>query len=358
MRAHLKTLQAQVLPAAVSLDFCHLLDLERSEHDAGAVQAALDEVKSASQVVCSDPRPADAEYAVDGPTHRWSEATFDHLAKNKQRLFDYALAEGYDYFWLIDTDLLLDPMTLASLYAVDEEIVSAVFWTQWAEGGRNLPDPNVWLKNPYGLDGMGLTEGEFLDKLSRRRLLQVKGGGACCLFSREAMEKASYYPRLEGLPQEGMWQGEDRTLALRAERAHVLQWADGWPDIFHAYHPKMREEAVLQAATEMLLRERKTEAAYGDLVNLMIMPLDEPRLRGQDFAVRGRLGGLHMVPELEQAVVDMKVGEERIVEVTFPMTWPIPDLRHRKRILQVQLVDVKEYSFAPVLADHMFGGLE
>ena len=163
-----------------------------------------------------------------------------------------------------------------------------------------------------------------------------------------------YFPRLRGLPQEGMWQGEDRTFAILAQQNHQAQFADPWPDIFHAYHPDQRSDEVLQNVFCTLTAPSQKYTKHSDAVNFTLEALEEPKLKDRIFTIRGRLGGLEIAPNLEQLLLNLKVGEQVIDEIQFPFWWP--EMAGQKRIVRVNLVDAKPFAFAPVLDEATLGG--
>lgn len=285
-------------------------------------------------------RPASATYSVDDVTHRWQVATFDHVARCKQLLIDWALSEAFDYIFFVDSDLLLEPTTLLSLYACDVDVVSGVFWTQWTPA--DPPLPQTWLTHPYGLDGLGMAAHEYLDALSRHELVRVAGGGACMLVKTGILDRVRYHPRLD-LPPEGMWQGEDRTWAILMQQNHLRQYADGWPRIHHAYHPAQRTAEALDAAWADLAAPTQQYPKAGDWVNIRLTPLQDPGLEASVLPTvrnaRGRLVGLPLAPELEEALTDMMPGDRRIIDVTFPPGHPIyPPCT---RAIMMELIDVR-----------------
>jgi len=70
--------------------------------------------------------------------------------------------------------------------------------------------------------------------------------------------------------------------------------------------------------------------------------------------VRGRLGTIAMLPELEAAILGLTRGQEVIVPVHLPIHYPMPYLRGRRRLVRVQLVDCKKNCAAPVLEDDLY----
>ncbi len=309
-----------------------------------------------AQILPSDPRSDEAIYQIGAKTHHWNTETFDHLAKQKQKLLDYTVENGIDFAFLIDSDLILDQKTFLSALHTRKALISSVFWTQWQAGDPRSLGPQVWLRNPYGQEGLGMTQGEFWKRLVDRKVTRIFGGGACHLIHKNALEKGiRYFPRLPGLPNEGMWQGEDRTFAILAQQRHEPQFADPWPDIFHAYHQDQRTDEVLQNAVQALSQRSQKYVSYGDRINFAVESLENDALKDKYFPVRGRMGGLEMVPNLEALLLELAVGESAIHEIAFPFWWP--EGQGLKRVVRVTLVDAKPYGFPPVLADYALGDI-
>lgn len=270
-----------------------------------------------------------AEYGVGEFTHGWNIAAFHRLAAEKQRLLALAVAERYDYVWLVDSDLLCAPSTLQSLLDAQAPIVSAVFWTRWTPTERPLPQ--VWVQHPYGFDGAGYSEAEFLGKLRDRQRVRVRGLGACTLVSVDALRAGcGFWPLLGDLPSDGMWQGEDRHFCVRAERLHVPMHADAWPEVWHCYRPSDRVQLADQV--ERLRAWSKETPEFGDWVSLAIEPLEEPALVGHVQHVRGRLGALPLAGVIENALVGMQVRDSQFLRVPF---------EDRERLVRVRLLDVR-----------------
>jgi len=296
-----------------------------------------------ARVAAASPKPADALYEVSEETHAWNLSTFAWLAAEKQRLLDLAVEEDYDAIFFVDSDLVLGPETLSSLLATEREIVSAVFWTSWQREAP--PQPQVWLTHPYGFKGRSgnllLEPHEFLRRLSHRELLEVGGLGACTLIRTSVLDRVRYAPLLDGLPSGGMWQGEDRSFCIRAARHHIPLWACAWSDIHHAYRPsdvRSYEECLAGWQT------RKERAEWGDEVSVVLEPLEEPELAKRDWRLhlRGRVGALKLLPDVEKAILETSAGEERIIRVEFPTWWSLEHLRGTTKAVMLRVLDVKE----------------
>ncbi len=361
LAAFLRSMAAQrtALGADVAYDLAFVDDNEDAE--------SSELLRSSGAVVLPpEERAADALYAIGSDSHHWNERAFEHLARQKQRLISHAQQHHYTHIFFADSDLIMEPSTLRVLLADGVDIANGVFWTHWTP--QAPPLPQCWLAQPYGLAGLGMEEGAFLDALSERQLVRVMGGGACVLMKLDALttvpgRHVRYWPRLgRELPQEGMWQGEDRTLAVLAERNRIRQYADGWPDIFHAYHPEQRGAEILAEVEELIHAPTQTQAGYGDLILVKMTSLTDKGLQDvmlpEVRSVRGRLGALRLLPEVEIALLDMTVGSQRIVETHYPPHWPLPIYAGKEGLVMLELVDAKPMGYAPVLADIMFKALE
>lgn len=331
LESHFKSVKSLDLPPKVRLDLAYISDGLAPEslrmlHEGGA------------SVADALPKTPDVSYAVTEQTHEWGLPTFAWLAREKQRLLEHAKEGRYDAVFFVDSDLILGPETLASLIASEKDVVSAVFWTRWQP--KAPPLPQVWMTHPYDFNGRGISGEEFLSRLDAKALMRVGGLGACTLMRARVFDKVEWFPLLEGLPQGGMWQGEDRSFCIKAERAHVELWADAWPDIFHQYRPS---EIARLGEWRTRLPKRPETPSVGSWVSLILEPLEERELHSHRESVRGRLGALPVLPQIEAEIFKMRRGETRVVKVEFPAWWSLKEYAGREKSVLVRLVDAKDY---------------
>lgn len=296
------------------------------------------------------------------PSHQWTLSAMRRVGANKNRIIAKAAELRADYLWLVDADLMLDRTTLWSLLHAGLPIVCGVYWTRWHKAqGEAVPlpaSPQAWLRHPYELSGRGLEEAEFRTKLAAKELTQVWGQGANTLIRHEIWEAGIGFDPVPGVSQEGLMAGEDRQFCIQAERKHKPMWADPWPDVFHLYHLPDDLERVPVMATRLGAVHPVTPA-IGDAVSLMLQavePVQQPNgqwVQAGTQPVRGRLGTLPLLPELEAALLEMRRGETRIVPAHCPLHHPIPVYRGRRRLFRVTLVDCKAWGYPPVLEDDM-----
>ena len=345
LKAHLACLKWQT--GKYDIDLAFVDDNDNAESSALLKDAA-------KYVLPADPKPQGAEYSVTSVTHNWTEPLFHWLAREKQKLLDLAKKERYDALLLVDSDLLISPDTLDSLWNTKKDVVSGVFYTKWQPDSPPLPQ--VWLQHPYNLNGMGMEQHEFLGRLANRQVVRVGGLGACTLIRAAVLDRVAYWPLVEGLPQGGMWQGEDRHFCVRAQRNHVELWADAWPDIWHCYRPEDRTklrawQIMLEGLPDFCVESTAEGPHVGSLVSFSLEPLEEPQLAGYQEHVRGRLGAIRMLPQIDDELSTMRAGDERIIRLRFPTYYDVPNYRGQSRLVRIKLLHCKPFSEHPTLGD-------
>jgi hypothetical protein len=364
VRAWLQSLAWQVRPRNVQL--YHLFIDDGCDAEA---RALLDEFVAQYGGTVGSASSGSGDFSDQGPTHQWTESAMNRVGVIKDQILQFARQNRAEAVWLVDADLILDPMTLTSLWSVPEQIVSAVYWTRWTQPKDDHPPihagPQVWLQHPYGLQGMGLEEWEFRHRLIHRQLTEVAGLGACTLIRRDALMRGVAFAPWPGNAMQGIGLGEDRHFCLRAEALHIKLWADPWPDIFHIYHRPDDEELI----PEMTFRLMPTTSSIdgvgivrkpelGDLVSLELHAL-EPVLTqaGPQYVptqyVRGRLGQLTLHTELEDAILSMQRGEVGVVPTHFGLDYPFSPYRGQRRLIRITLHDHKPNGYAPVIEDEL-----
>ena len=180
------------------------------------------------------------DYLRDESTHYWREDLIWKVARYKDRFIKIALEEEYDYLFLVDSDLYLNPKTLTHLLSLEKDIVSEVFWTRWKP--ELIPLPQVWVEDQYSLykssRGQPPSDEEitqktqgFLQMLSRPGTYKVGGLGACTLIRRHALERGVSFQEIYNL---GLT-GEDRHFCIRAAALGLELYADTHYPPFHIY---------------------------------------------------------------------------------------------------------------------------
>lgn len=110
------------------------------------------------------------------------------------------------------------------------------------------------------------------------------------------------------------------------------------------------EESDIDTMIETLRQQRRSwnvverAAAEGDLVNVENFALVEGARFPAEGVERGAtvVGSQMLFPAIEQAVVGMRAGEEKLVEVAFPADWRVPELAGKTAQVSVKVVKVSE----------------
>ncbi len=144
------------------------------------------------------------DYSKDETTHHWKDINLQIVTYLKNELLKRTVEGGYDYFMLVDSDLMLHPKTLVSLLAADKPIVAECFWTRWQPDREPLP-------NAWDFDQATSFEGSY-DLWKKPGVYRVGGTGACILIHRSVIEAGVNYNMLYNL---SLW-GEDRGFCIRS----------------------------------------------------------------------------------------------------------------------------------------------
>jgi len=214
-------------------------------------------------------------YLCDEMKHHWREELIWKVAGFKNKFIRMALEEGYDYLFLVDSDLYLHPKTIVHLVALGKDIVSEVYWTRWEPGMPTLPQ--VWVADQYRLyrvrrgeviseDEANRRTAEFINMLAKPGTYKVGGLGACTLISRRALSLGVSFNEIYNLG----FIGEDRHFCIRAAALGLELYADTHYPPFHIYR-----ESELEA-----LQEYKKQLGLGNPgTNRVIVDLPGAALR-------------------------------------------------------------------------------
>ena len=162
------------------------------------------------------PEIRDAEYIVINTgdkyeritnDHIWTRDNLDKMPLLRNACIQRVLDGGYDYLFSVDTDLVLQPETLATLLDADKDIVSELFWTNgWC---------NAWMYDQSsGMDAAWVNRG----------LYHVGMTGACTLIKAAVFDAGVNYDRIPNI-KNALW-GEDRWFCIRAACHGFEMWAD------------------------------------------------------------------------------------------------------------------------------------
>lgn len=245
------------------------------------------DTEEALKMSIADPSPTEDPnsnpvYTRNEYGHYWPEEYIWRVAALKDWILSYAIEEGYDALFLLDSDLVLHPSTLTQLLNGEEEIVANLFWTRWQPGTIEMPQ--VWLRDEYTLyeerRNEQLTEeekqrrsAEFIRKLRKKGRYEVGGLGACTLIRRSALEKGVRFARIDNLT---LW-GEDRHFCVRAQALGIRLYVDTHYPAYHIYRDSDLDgvTAFLQSAFKHTIEG--TEASKHILISLCMIVKNEEK---------------------------------------------------------------------------------
>lgn len=220
---------------SIELDF-YLIDDNKDEAASGLLRQFAESRRS----VFLQASGYNDDYIRDENTHIWHSNLVWKVAGFKNLMIRRAEAFGYDYLFLIDSDLILQPDTLRHLIGTGKDIISEIFWTQWQPG--TLLQPQVWMHDEYNqweiLPGEQPSPEEiqhrfhaFLLKLQQPGIYEVGGLGACTLISSRAIASGISYDRVRNI---SYW-GEDRHFCIRAAALGIPLFVDTHFPALHLY---------------------------------------------------------------------------------------------------------------------------
>ncbi|MDR3295912.1 MAG: glycosyltransferase [Clostridiales Family XIII bacterium] len=221
------------------------------------------------------------QYLCNEESHAWNGSLMLKVANYKNAIIRHAIQNGYDFLFLVDSDLIIHPTLIEHLKILRKDIVSEIFWSRW-HNGKPL-EPNVWLFDEYDLvpktPGEELTEKEketrqrkFLNQLKVPGVYEVGGLGACTLLSRNALLKNVNFSPIKNLT---IW-GEDRFFCVRAAVLGLDLFVDTHYPAYHIYResdlPGVSAYVEKNAADVSFVREYKET---GNKITLSMIVKDE-----------------------------------------------------------------------------------
>lgn len=146
--------------------------------------------------------------------HIWTKDNLAKMSILRNATIKAALDGGYDYWWSIDTDIIVQPETLKALIDADKDIVSEVFWTQSKIG--------TWWCNGWMYDQCD-PDGHF-PEWKNPGLYKVGMTGALTLVKTDVFKHGVDYSPIPNI-RKVLW-GEDRWFCIRAAVMGYEMWLD------------------------------------------------------------------------------------------------------------------------------------
>lgn len=176
------------------------------------------------------------EYKCEDRTHVWTHTNIHNMVQMRNFLLKFARAKEYDYYFMVDADLVLHPDTLTHLISCKKHIIAECFWTNWILGSNSPPGPNAW---DYNQASYFRGYEETIKLWSKPGLYRIGMSGACILLSKPVIQHpvVSYDPIYNV-----SFFGEDRYFCIRAAVAGFEIWLDTHYPPKHLYRKSDVEE--------------------------------------------------------------------------------------------------------------------
>ena len=212
--------------------------LDRLEVPEGCEVSRFFLVNDCKEVI---PHIRNAKYEVIETGEKYEKTVNDHLwtmdlmwkmGEMRNRTIREMLDGGFDYWFSVDTDIVLHPQTLRTLIEADKDIVSEIFWTQAPNG--------MWWCNAWKYDQSTGFDNEW----RKPGLYQVGMTGALTLVKRKVFEAGVSYAKIPNIKM--ALRGEDRHFCVRAACAGFEMWIDSHYPARHLYTRQIFEEYMAE----------------------------------------------------------------------------------------------------------------
>lgn len=201
----------------------YFIDDNSDTASSGLLQQFAQQQKTSQCYILSVNSPQTMTGKNEEETHYWPIELIWKVAAFKNCIIKKAIEENYDYLFLVDADLVLNPLSLECLISCNKDIVSEIFWTRWTPQSEELPQ--VWVSDFYTLNQ------DFIKQLKQPGVYEVGGLGACTLISKRALQCGVNFNEIKNLTMKG----EDRHFCIRALVLGFSLFVDTHFPAYHMY---------------------------------------------------------------------------------------------------------------------------
>ena len=191
---YIRSLANLVIPEGTTVDYYFIF------HNSKNLAKYVNNLPNCSYYYYQD----NSTFETSKKTHEWKGENFSAVVLMKNLIIDKVLREKYDYWFLVDSDIILHPMTLKHLYEQKQDMIGCAFVTEWQEGSGN-----------YGYNFWDYQDGSLINpqQYLRKGVYLCGGTGACCLYSAKLLSKIK---NVDPIPyvKESIW--EDRAVSIKA----------------------------------------------------------------------------------------------------------------------------------------------
>ena len=163
---------------------------------------------------------------------RWTPNLYHRITFIKNRAISFFLKNDYDYLFLTDSDLILNPETLQHLVSEGKDFCSSIFWTNFKSSITYTP--NAWYAKAKGFVV------EDLYQLREKGVYPVDFTGACTLLSRKILSDGVSFEKISNIG----FLGEDKHFCIRAAVMGYQAYVSTLFPAFHIYDESYLEDGI------------------------------------------------------------------------------------------------------------------
>tara|TARA_R100000935_G_scaffold50402_1_gene76266 strand:+ start:12934 stop:13794 length:861 start_codon:yes stop_codon:yes gene_type:complete len=155
---------------------------------------------------------------------RWVPPLYQRITVIKNKVIEFFLNNDFDYLFLTDSDLIIQPLTLENLIEQRRDFCSSIFWTHFNNSFTYTP--NAWFSKSKGFDIQDLIN------LKEKGIYAVDFTGACTLLSRKILEKNVSFSKIPNIN----YLGEDKHFCIRSAVMGFQPYVSTYYPAFHIYN--------------------------------------------------------------------------------------------------------------------------
>ena len=125
--------------------------------------------------------------AIKGP---WHEKARERIIASRNFIKEYALKNGYDYFFSLEQDVIVQPDALKKLLSQNKKIISGIVMNNLPVGNTVKVMPMIYVE--HKLDSTGL---DYIstEELSKSQVIEVKACAlGCVLIHKDVLKKITF----------------------------------------------------------------------------------------------------------------------------------------------------------------------
>ena len=124
----------------------------------------------------------------------WQDKARDRIVSSRNKIKEYALENGYDYFLSLEQDVMPEPDVIQTLLCHQKKIVTGIVMNNLPVGNKIELMPMAYVEHPADPTGLWYLPKQDLEK---QQLIEVKACGlGCVLMHKDVLEKITF--RYEG----------------------------------------------------------------------------------------------------------------------------------------------------------------